>query len=417
MIAFLKKEKTYFYTLSKSSRQLLKSFATYSIAGPLIDIFINAFLWKYLGGFETVLLHYIIWTAGMTIGFVVNGYLLQKASPLFLYGASSLIRVFWIGIIFLFTSYLDITSVLVIGFINCIFAGIYFANRNLLSIDVTKGEERVYFCTIESVLNIMFCVIIPLLFRWFIEYAHLISPISEAISYTILWLLIFVVSIYGAVILKNKGIHNSYKIPKEILLKKPSLQWKSARILTFYHGIYDGSLSLIPVLLILMYLGGESTIGFMSSICSILASILLYVTGKNEGFNTREQICGIGALSYIIGSLSLLFFPFELSIYVYVLLSGGTLPLIFTAVNPIMMNLIAKDAAAKNISNFSFVVDREIFLNAGRIVVILLLYILSKMISISQLIIYFPTSILFVHYFIMKFLYKINESSSEAGNA
>ena len=86
---------------------------------------------------------------GLPLGFYFNGLLLRKFSSSLLYIFGLLLMgVSVTGIIF--TSPHQIVTVALFGFIYGISLGIFWANRNLLTLITTTSENRIYFSGIES---------------------------------------------------------------------------------------------------------------------------------------------------------------------------------------------------------------------------------------------------------------------------
>jgi YQGE family putative transporter len=154
--------------LSEGARSLLVSFIAFGLASPLVTLFSSAFIWRQNQDLVSIALYNGAWMTGVSLGFVINGFLLRRVRLSWMYATGLVIQS--ASCLFLFElKTIRFDEVLTLGLISGLAGGVYWANRNLLSLQTTKGSARDYFCGLESALGTLLSVLSPLLFGWFLE--------------------------------------------------------------------------------------------------------------------------------------------------------------------------------------------------------------------------------------------------------
>src|SRR6266567_9035604 len=297
---FITKEKSYFNKLHKDAQKLLTTIFLYNLIGPLFGIFIDAFLWRQTHNIVLVSLYNVIAYTLVPFAFYLNGYLLRRYSPALPYTVSLLASGLAITIL-MFLPNLSYLSVVIFSIVDGLTLGIYWANRNLLTLKTTTTHDRIYFSSIETASSTITSVLIPALIGWFISIGtplHLYTPIQ---GYQLLLVYIFVVILRIGFI--SKSINTAkIKIPT-LLVKNISANWKKFRWIQFFYGMQNGVAYFVPVLVVLIIVGNEGALGTVQSISSIVASVLIYFLGKTLKTHHRMGLIAIGIFFTIIGSL------------------------------------------------------------------------------------------------------------------
>src|SRR5258708_8699122 len=177
---FIAKEKLYFHKLHKDAQKLIITIFLYNLIGPLFGIFINAFLWRQTHNIILVALYNSITYLIVPFAFYVNGYLLKRYPPALPYTVSLLISGIDITILMLLPS-LSYLSIIIFSIVEGLTLGMYWSNRNLLTLKTTTTHDRIYFSSIETASNTITSVLIPAFIGWFITLGtplHLFSPVQ-----------------------------------------------------------------------------------------------------------------------------------------------------------------------------------------------------------------------------------------------
>ena len=169
MISFIKSEITHFKNLPKKAQTLLISFFFYSTAYPMISIFINAFIWKN----SNDITYLIYLRAGQFLmtpaAFLLGGILLKFIKIQHLYFIGTFFTAIS-SVLIIFLKNDTIFSFLLMGILLGIGAGLYWVNRNYLTIRETDEENRSYFFGLLFSFATLIGLVITLFTGWLIVF-------------------------------------------------------------------------------------------------------------------------------------------------------------------------------------------------------------------------------------------------------
>ena len=251
-------EISHYHKLSAESRRLLLSILLFTIALPLLSVFVNSFLWRSSHSVGQVILYNIATFIGMPIGFYINTFLLKKYSAKLLYFWGSLLQgIIVAAILFLPTAGLLVVSLA--GIAMGVVSGIYWGNRIMIGMYATNSHQRTYFISLELILVTLMGIIMPLFIGWFIVTGeHFFVNWSQR-AYQILAIFLIGIMYYcGKIVLKNKVVVPALK---DLSPFKPSIRWKRMRLLSVFAGMAHGIEVVLPGLLVLLLIGTERSLG------------------------------------------------------------------------------------------------------------------------------------------------------------
>ncbi len=224
----LAKEKSHFYRLSIQAQQLLKTIALYELIAPLLGIFVTAFLWRSTHDITTIVGYYVLFYLGIPIGFYINGMMLRKFTANKLSSLGMLLMGGFTTLL-LFVPSLTFWQLCLFGFVNGFAVGIFWANRNLLTLKTTTSETRIYFSGIESIVSTSCKILVPFLIGWLIVFGSKTGWYTELAGYKLAGvLMLFCIFSYGMVM-------NSFSFPhvvyKQLFLHNISGSWRKFQYL------------------------------------------------------------------------------------------------------------------------------------------------------------------------------------------
>jgi len=377
----LQKEKKHFDLLHNQTQHLLVSIFLYALISPLFSLFVNAFLWRELQNFVTVALYNLAMYAVVPFGFYINGYLLKKYATNKLYLFGLLLEALATALL-IFLTHITFLTVIIFGILQGFAISIYWANRNLLTLQTTKNDNRIYFSGIEITSSTITGIIIPFLIGNFIIFGTTISLYTPLVAYKILAVIMLVVSIFiGIHILGMAPTKNSFS---SLWIHNASKRWKKFRWYEVCVGFFSGTTSFIPALVVLVFIGNESTLGAIQSISAITAAIIVYYLAKKLHVQHRLHLIITSVIISILGALafSLLFSP--LGVYLFFISTVVSLPILWIPLSSLNYDLIDEDEQSN--LHYAYVCDQEIYLNLGRVlaiaIFIILIFVFSKTISL-----------------------------------
>ncbi|HSW87719.1 MAG TPA: MFS transporter [Candidatus Saccharimonadales bacterium] len=367
-----KKELLAYKNLGHNAQKLIKSIFLYNIISPLLGIFVNAFLWRETKDFQKLAVYNLTIYLGIILGFYLNGLLLKKYKASTLYTLGAFLQGFSIFLL-IFITRTDYVIISFFGFIFGIAGGIFWANRNLLTLKTTQTNNRIYFSGLESNIGTISDIAIPVSIGWLIvagEAIHLYSPL-DAYKFLAILILLVITSIGFA--LKNLSI--TIPPPTQLLLSSISSNWNKFRLFEFVLGLLSGIGGFVPVLMVLSVVGKENALGSIQSLSAIIAILVVSVLAKSLQVKHRIKLLGISVLLSIAGALVFSLTYSTLGVYIFYAMSALATPFGWIAMNSINYDLI--DEEKDHNLHYAYVCDQEIYLNAGRITAIFIFILLD----------------------------------------
>ncbi len=357
-------ELSHFRQLSTAAQRLLISFSVFEFTYPLFFIFINAFILRQTSSIAAVAWYNLGTFIILPLFFAINGWLLRRFPIQVMYTFGLVMQGIVASSVFYF-SFNTLPLLFIFGCLQGAAAGFYWANRNYLSLQVTEDSNRSYFTGLEMVFATVATTTTPISVGWLLVLGEQLGWYSVEIAYRVLSLVGL-----GALVLAGL-IFSRSKLPlfsfKKLIVTKPEPRWWWARGVEVFRGVQNSfDLFMIPVI-VFMFLGKEGILGTIQSVSALGSAVILYYLGRTIKPATRVK-----SLTWIIGlglvmttTFALGFNPLIAVIYVLVIK-----PLDFShwiMINPISMKVVDEQEGGDSASNYAYVVDRELFLNIGRV--------------------------------------------------
>lgn len=372
-----REETSYFKKLHQDARQLLISIFLYNLISPLIGIFLTAFLWRESHSLLLVASYNVIYFLVIPLGFYLNGWLLRRYQPALPFTLSLLATGGAIAVL-TFLPTISYTTIIIFGIVNGVSAGVYWANRNLLTLQATQSDDRIYFSSLESSSGNLTDVVIPLLIGGFIALGATLHIYSSAQGYQILVLLMVgIIIAIGAVSRKI-----SIKKPSldKLFLKQISRKWKTFRWLEFILGLKEATVTFIPPLLVLILVGQEGTLGAIRSASTILAGLFVYILGKSLKTHHRLRLILISIIITVLGGIVFGITYSAIGVFIFFACQALAEPFVWVGLSSINYDLIDQDNKDPKL-HYAYVCDQEVYLNGGRVVGIVLFIVLLSLSS------------------------------------
>jgi len=352
--------------LSWNERLLLLSFFFFGLASPIFLLFTNTFLWKESASPTTMILYNVGIYTGVVFGFIANRALLLRVPARALYQISCVLQ----GIVpltLVWFSPKSLGSVLGLGLCFGMSAGLYYANRNFFTSLITRGKHRFTFLSLDTVVATVSAVLSPLLVGWYLTFAqaeqHL--EISTAYVHTTVVGLIFLLCA-GACIVVPTG--EAQQTTRRIFIGNASKRWNAVRFMDFVSGLAHGVFMTIPLLVALTILTTEVSIGTLQSSATIIGALSIYLVGKYRAKVPHTLLMGIWLVGSVISG-ALIAYGFSVwSVIAAAIVAGAVGPLYRTSTAHLMYEAVDKESGAERAN---FLLDREIFVNIGRVTALL----------------------------------------------
>ena len=371
-----KKEWEIFKSVSENCKRLILANFLYSFVFPLLIIITNAFIWRAAQDLQYNIAYSAGNYLGIVLGFLMNGFLLRKIRINFLYIIGMALSVSVISLI-VFFQISSILTLLLFGIAMGIAGGLYWSNRNYLLQISTANEERNYVIGLETSLQTISGLISPLVFGASIMITHADGNAFEGYKWVVIGLIIMVLAASIVIAQGNFGIP---KIGK-FLYSSFSKNWNLQRRLLVVEGITEGAIFTIPGLLVLRLIGNEGILGIMESASVVISTLPIYLLGRFTKPEHRVSVLSAGIILFFIGTIIL---SIQFNLWGAVVLQGCyMLSRLTNYVNFIAIRMRSIDIAGSSEKRepYTYIMDTEFFLEAGRISGILLFFLLYTVFS------------------------------------
>jgi YQGE family putative transporter len=339
LVKLFQKEKQHFERLHDQTQHLLISIFLFALISPLFGLFINAFLWRESQDFVKIAAYNLIGYFFVPFGFYLNGYLLKKFSSNHMYLFGILLQAIAAALL-IYLSQITLTAVLIFGFFQGIAIGIYWANRNLLTLKTTQSDNRIYFSGLEVTSSTITRIIVPFLIGLFITSGGLFHLYTPIIAYKILAIIMLIVSaIIGMHIL---GMEQRKESISSLWVSSVSKRWVLFRWYEICVGFLSGIMTFLPILAVFIFVGNEKALGTIQSLSAILSAIVVYYLAKKIKVKHRSHLVALSVALCIVGALlfSLSFSAFG----VFAFFAGYAIgwPILYMALSSINYDLIIR---------------------------------------------------------------------------
>jgi YQGE family putative transporter len=389
----LETEYSHFIHLGDDARKLLLSFSFYELVLPLIFGFINAFLFRQNQSFISVVQYNVGLFISIPLFFYLNGHLLRFFKLKRLYQVGLLGQGLVLNLLFFIptSSWIGLVS---FGLIQGVFVGLYWANRNFMSLEITNDSNRQYFVGLEQIFAIGSELLAPLIIGGVITIGTSLAFVSVQGAYKILGGISFVLLILAAKMLGDVRV-TTPKI-KKLFLTNPSKQWWFARLAEATYGSFHGVNMFLPTLLVFQLIGEEGVLGVMQSVAALFTVVVIYYLSRKLKPSMRVLATAIAIGLLLLLSIFLSISFVSLAAVLFITIVPAINKVRWQTWNPTVMSAIDAQDNGNQAKNYAYVVDREIWLNIGRLVGVFIFVLTLQLVSETAAIRFSPLAIAIV---------------------
>jgi MFS transporter, YQGE family, putative transporter len=380
MLSKLIKEVNFFSSHSKGMRVLLLTNLIYGLVGPIIELFIGAYIMRNSSDISLVVIFQLAVYTGIPLTFMINGFLLNRIKIAWLYSFGMLLSGISMFAMMLLQQ-LDTMGVFLAGLIMGLSYGFFWANRDFLALNTTNDGTRNYYYGIETFFYTITGILVPLAAGAFIGATDKNGWFGGQVNtaYYILTAVVFVMSMFASVLVHRGEFVNPKRAP--FLFIKFDRIWNKMLGLASLKGLAQGYIVTAPTMLILSLVGKEGSLGLIQGIAAAVSAILLYVLGRVTGPNHRLLIYGVGCLLFMVGALLNAALYSALGVILFMMCLLFARPLLDIAYFPIQLKVIDYLAEKEKRNEFSYIFNHELGLYLGRLFGCGLFIVLARYVS------------------------------------
>jgi YQGE family putative transporter len=380
MLKKLIKEVNFFSSHPKGMRILLLTNLIYGLVGPIIELFIGAYIMRNSSDISLVVIFQLAVYTGIPLTFMINGFLLNKIKIAWLYSFGMLLSGISMFAMMLLQQ-LDTMGVFLAGLIMGLSYGFFWANRDFLALNTTNDGTRNYYYGIETFFYTITGILVPLAAGAFIGATDKNGWFGGHVNtaYYILTATVFVMSMFASILVHRGEFVNPKRAP--FLFIKFDRIWNKMLGLASLKGLAQGYIVTAPTMLILSLVGKEGSLGLIQGIAAAVSAILLYVLGRVTGPKHRLLIYGIGCLFFMVGALLNATLYSALGVILFMMCLLFARPLLDIAYFPIQLKVIDYVAEKEKRNEFSYIFNHELGLYLGRLFGCGLFIVLARYVS------------------------------------
>lgn len=360
--------------LSMQAKLLLLVTGLFTLGSGFSSIFVNLYLWKLNNSFVTIAIFNLTQYVLVLTTFPLAGLLSKKTNAaLTLKIGLACYSLFYLSILLL-----NINAgkfIYLLGALMGVSLTFYALSIHILTYDLTNDKNRDLYYGINGAVT-SFAGIVPPVLSGFIIISNSGKGLKGYYIIFAITLVLFLLTALISAFLKNKSDESEYLF-KEVLFLKDK-RWdvvlKSQALL----GLRDGIYSFIINIIIFMILNSEMSFGKYTTFFSILGLICFFLLSRIIRKENRLSYLFIGSIMMLSASFILVAFNNYLGIILYGLINTAASPFWNIPLSSIMFEIIGMTAPKKSM-RIEFIVVREIPLNLGRILsVLLFIFAISK---------------------------------------
>jgi YQGE family putative transporter len=361
-------------------RVLLLTNLIYGLVGPIIELFIGAYIMRNSSDISLVVIFQLAVYTGIPLTFMINGFLLNRIKIAWLYSFGMLLSGISMFAMMLLQQ-LDTMGVFLAGLIMGLSYGFFWANRDFLALNTTNDGTRNYYYGIETFFYTITGILVPLAAGAFIGATDMNGWFGGHVNtaYYILTAIVFVMSMFASILVHRGEFVNPKRAP--FLFIKFDRIWNKMLGLASLKGLAQGYIVTAPTMLILSLVGKEGSLGLIQGIAAAVSAILLYVLGRVTGPNHRLLIYGIGCLLFMVGALLNAALYSALGVILFMMCLLFARPLLDIAYFPIQLKVIDYVAEKEKRNEFSYIFNHELGLYLGRLFGCGLFIVLARYVS------------------------------------
>lgn len=380
----------------------------YSLGIFLSNTFVNIYLWKQSGDYTTIAVYNLGICLFQGLTFILAGRIAKKIDR---------VMVLRLGVIFLSLFFLCVLMVgeaastynFLLGSLLGIGYGFYWLAFNVLTFEITEPETRDFFNGFLGVLQSVAGMIGPLLA------GAIIAKLTGNIGYTVIFTVsftLFICAVIGSFFLKRRSAEGDFRFLRIIQERKNNNNWNRILLAHLFQGFREGIFVFVITIWVFLETRSELALGTFNLVLSGLSVIFYFIATALIKSPSRKKAIFLGAL-LVYFSIFIIIFELNYSLLiVYAAIIGAAYPILNVPYASLTYDVIGKAWKAKDL-RIEYIVVREMYVNIGRIVSILVflygIYLYQDNVIIPILLVIFGAG----HLFIYVFVRNIHLSNSE----
>ncbi|MCA1009693.1 MFS transporter [Halobacillus halophilus] len=352
--------------VSKDLLLLLLIGGLYSLGIFLSSTFVNIYLWKQSNSYTDIALYNLSIYVLQPLTFIFAGKCAKHIDR---------VIVLRTGVIVLSLFFLTVLIVgenaakfnIMLGALLGVGYGFYWLAYNVLTFEITEPDTRDFFNGFLGVLQSLGGMTGPLLAGF------IISRLNNFTGYTVIFAVsfgLFIVAVLVSFGLSRRKAKGNFSFRRIINERKNNLNWK--RILNAHvsQGFREGTFLFAVSIWIFLMTRNELSLGFFNLVYSGFSFLFYFLVTRLVKPRRRKKAIFIAGLSLYLSVLILLVSKSMTLLLLYGAIAGIFFPLLYVPYISLTYDVIGKSWNAGEM-RIEYIVVRELFLNLGRVLSII----------------------------------------------
>ncbi|WP_033828408.1 MFS transporter [Bacillus andreraoultii] len=351
----------------------------YSLSVALSNTFVNVYIWKQTGNLIQIGVYNLTITIVQPITFIIAGRIAKKIDR---------IIVLRVGVIFLALFFISVLLtgsdsgkyLLLLGTILGIGYGFYWLAYNVLTFEITEPETRDFFNGFFGILSSLGGMIGPL------AAGFIISQFKQFYGYTIIFIVslgLFGLATVLSFFMKKRPASGTYLFSAIIKERKRNRNWKMVTNATFFQGVREGVFAFVINIYVFIATGSEMALGTYAFVNSIVSFVTYYLAGRYIKKNNRMKAILLGGC-FLFLSVFLIIFHVSYPIFlIYSAVIAFSYPIVLVPFHSTSYDVIGRGWKASEM-RIEYIVVKELFLNGGRAISILIFLLSIALFSVKS---------------------------------
>lgn len=355
----------HFNSYPRNMRVLLITNMLYAFVLPVVELFVGTYIIRNSSEISYVIGYQLAVYSGIPLTFFINGFLMRKVKITWLYSFGMLLSGISMAMMMSLDN-LSLSGIIIAGLIMGMSYGFFWANRDFLALNSTNDDNRNYYYGLESFFNTIASVVVPYIIGLFLGAASDKGWFSGDLNfaYKIVTVCVFIITIIASIVVFQGKFG---KPPKEkFIFFRFHRVWNKMMTLAGLKGIAQGYIVTAPSMLVMTFLGNESTLGTLQSVSAIISAILLYILGRFTSPRHRIYIFSTGLVLFALGGAFNAAMYSATGVIIFMLCLVLARPLMDMGYFPIQMRVIDYVADIEKRGSYSYIFNHELGLYIGR---------------------------------------------------
>lgn len=370
--------------VNRDLKLLLFISGLFALSVALSNTFVNIYLWKQKSDYLTIALYNLFTVLSQPLTFILAGRWAKQIDRIIVLRLGVLcLTIFYVVVLVLGENAAQYAIIL--GIVLGIGYGFYWLAFNVLTFEITEPDTRDIFNGLFGFLGSLAGMIGP------IVAGLIITRLEGLTGYTVIFITSFTLFIFAVILsffLKRRSAEGKFVLGNVLSWGSIEENWKRILLGSLSQGLREGSFAFLIVVWVYVATKSELALGTFSLITSGISLVMYYVVGRFLPKKYRFKAILFGSL---ILSLSVWIIAFDLTftkLMLYGIVISIAFPVLMVPFLSLTFDVIGKARHAAN-WRIEYIVGRELFMNTGRILSIIMFLIIISLFNEEKALPYF----------------------------